>query len=141
MTTTPITALAEQLDKTLVAHNQADRLAIAAYHSKDELQHEVHHAEMQRLEKVEHALQRTIGATRAMSKDEAIAQLIVASQLVRRVSEGARRKLAARAFVGLLSAISALIDDLSETTAPNLRRRYFDTPAKQRLSEIEGGTP
>jgi hypothetical protein len=139
MTTKPsITALAEQLDKTLVAHNQADERAIAAYRAKDETHRDAEHDEMERLDKVERALQRAVCASRAATRDEAIIQAIVASHMVRLVEEGSRRKLARHAFMGLLSAISVL-NDLSEMPiATTVRRLYFDTPAKRRLAKIGG---
>jgi hypothetical protein len=141
MPTTPsVTELVEQLDKTMVAYNQADKRSIAAYQSKDQQQDDAQHAEMDRLDKVERALQRAICASRATTKAEAIMQAIVASHLVRCVEEGSRRKLAGHAFTGLLSAISVLIDDLSEMPiATTVRRRYFDTPAKWRLTKTAGG--
>jgi hypothetical protein len=71
MTTTPsIIELVEQLDETLIAYNQADERAIAAYHSKDDLQDDAQHAEMERLAKVERALQKAVCASRASTRDE-----------------------------------------------------------------------
>jgi hypothetical protein len=121
----------EQLDKTLTDHAQADERAIAAYHAKDQRQNDEQHAEMERLEKVELALQLAICASRAATKDEAIMQAIVASHLVRLVGERTvRRKFTRPAFNGLLSAISVLIGS-EMPIATTVRRQYFDRPAKR----------
>jgi hypothetical protein len=133
MTTKPtILELAEQLDKTLIAHNEADKGTIAAYHSEDQQKNDALHGEMENLEKVERALRRSICAARATTHDEAIVQAIIASHLIRLVAEGHRRKHARHAFAGLLSAISVLIGS-ERPIAATVRRRYFDVPAKQFL--------
>lgn len=124
-----IAELAEQLDKALIDHNQADIRSISAYQTKED--EAPHHAEMERLAKVQRALIRDICGSNPGTKHEAITQAIVALHSVRIVAEGALRKRAREAVAGLTSAISYLID-LSERPVPaKLRSRYFDVLVSQ----------
>jgi hypothetical protein len=131
MTTNPnlsITELVGQLDKAIIAYDEADSRAIVASHVKDQPAHDAYDAEMRRLWKFERELRRQICATRARNRDEAILQAIVAAYLIVLVAEGteAKRKTAARAEEALLSAIAVLIEPTGLAIGPIVRSRYFD---------------
>ena len=111
MTTKSITELLGELEDTLVAYDEADERSGAASRAKDQAVAEGNDAEMQRLGKVERVLLKKICSTPATSRDEAVLQVIAASQLTLLVSEGsvAKKKTAAKVFDGLISALSRLI--------------------------------
>jgi hypothetical protein len=125
-----IAELAEQLDKAMVDHNQADRRSLAAYQAKED--QAPHDAEMSRLDKVQRALIREICGSTPRTKHDAITQAIVALHQVQLVAEGAKRRRAEEASAGLASAISGLIDLSEKPIAATVRNRYFDRLVNRR---------
>ena len=131
MTTKSITELLGELEDTLVAYDEADERSGDA---KDQAASDGFDAEMQRLGKVERVLLKKICSTPATSRDEAVLQVIAASQLTLLVSEGsvAKKKNAAKVHDGLISALSRLIElPVHHIDAVNVRRQYFDMPFKR----------
>src|SRR5262245_14592828 len=86
-----IAELASELDKTIALHTEADCAQIAAYHDKNEIEHERAGCEMARLDKADLMLIKAICRGRATTRDEAVIQAIMAMNLAKRVSEGGRR--------------------------------------------------
>jgi hypothetical protein len=134
MTTKSITELVGELEDTLVAYDEADERSGAASRAKDQAASDELDAEMQRLGKVERRLLKKICSTPATSREEAVLQVIAASQLTLLVSEGsvAKKKSAMKVHDGLISALSRLIElPVHHIAATNVRRQYFDMPFKR----------
>jgi hypothetical protein len=127
MTTKPtITELARQFEEVLIAHDQADEAAVAAFHDEDQREHQRLERETDRHMKAWDALARAILETPAQTVTEAVTQLTVALGPLDLISTGSggKRKKGTRAFGALNSALNVLRDQPGVAVPEHIQRVF-----------------